>query len=241
MCPSMTNVHALWLHPGYAITPMTLKNGQVHVNEGEGQGYYQTYENSGKQCVVIIFSGRQTTDFEYQVPHNMRHLNRDVYRNHNNRQIFIVLNSNNPVKVINSDVSTTSGPADFHCVASFLYCHPSKREQSLRLGYHDKRCKVSFNGNAPTGNWFRSPLQDPNEKIPTGIDRLQPILSVTFHCNGDETKEITTLYGVVQGTNHVYRAIGTTFEDGCHRIYCDGEIDSLSRWHIVLIPAGTWW
>ena len=134
MCPSLPNVHALWLHPGYAITPMTLKNGQVHVNEGEGQGYYQTYENSGKQCVVIIFSGRQTTDFECQVPHNMRHLNRDVYRNYNNRQICIVLNSNNPVKVINSDVSTTSGQPDFHCVASFLYCHPWKREQSLRLG-----------------------------------------------------------------------------------------------------------
>ena len=234
----MPNVHALWLHPGNAIMPMTLKNGQVHVNDGEGQGYYQTYENSGRQCVVIIFSGRQTTAFECQVPHNMRHLNRDVYRNYNNRQICIVLNSNNPVTVSNSDVSTTSGPADFHCFASFLYCHPSKREQSLRLGYHDNRCKVSFNGNAPLS---KIPLQNPKEKIPTGIDRHQPILSVTFHCNGDETKEKTTLYGVVQGTEHVYRAIGTTLEDGDHRIYLDGEIGNLSYWHIVLIPAGIWW
>ena len=136
MSLSIANVDALWLHPGSAIMDIALKNGLVRANGGSGQGYYQTYQNSEHQCLIVIFSGGQTTHFEGQVPHNMKRLGQHVYQNHNNRQIIVFDNRNNPVAVKDSGVSTTSDPSDFHCMLAFRYCHLSKPEETLRLGCH---------------------------------------------------------------------------------------------------------
>ena len=121
---------------------------------------------------------------------------------------------------------------------AFHHCHPSKPEGTLRLGHHGGHHKVSFNGGEPTGNWFQSYCpQDHAGELPTGIDRMKPILPITFHCNGDGSKEETALYGVVSGTTDVYRAIGQSFKDCMSRIYCDKELAILSHWHIVLVSS----
>ena len=105
---------------------------------------------------------------------------------------------------------------------------------TLRLGWHETVPKVSFNGREPTGGWSFHKFPSCHQ-APTGIDHSREVLTVTFHYNGDSSKVISTVYGVVEGTTDVYRAIGWINSTGMTRIYCDTELSLMSTWHIVLV------
>ena len=92
----------------------------------------------------------------------------------------------------------------------------------------------TLTGKEPNGKWgFHE--WPPGHPAPSGIDDSRMVLTVTFHCNGESSKDMTTLYGVVAGTTDVYRAIGCTGSTGMTRIYVDDELSLLSKWHIVLV------
>ena len=235
---NLSNNAAVWLHPGRKIMCMTLQNGQVCVEQGDLHGHYETYSNLGVQqwCLIICFSARNFfgSCFESQAPHHLKPLGKGVYRTHNNQQIFVTNDIDNPVTVGLPCNSISCAYPDFLCQHEFVYCHPSKAEECLRLGWKGGiDPKVSFGGKEPTGKWSFHDFPEIHE-TPTGIDRSRQILSVTFHCKGEESKESTTLYGVVAGTTDVYRAIGCTYPWG-NRIYVDKELEILYDWHIVLV------
>ena len=242
MAPSAGNLSkraAVWLDPGQKSMSMTLQNGQVCVEEGDLHGHYETYWNLDVQkwCLNICFSGRILfgSRFEYQAPHHLKPLGKGVYRAQNDQQILVLNDIDNPVTVGLPCNSISCVYPDFHCQHEFVYCHPSKAEECLLLGWQGVLQKVSFRGKEPTGKWsFHEFPEIPG--APAGIDRSRPILSVTFHCKGEESKEITTVYGVVAGTTDVYRAIGSTYTGGT-RIYVDFEMPLLSNWHIVMVSV----
>ena len=229
---------ALWLHPGSSMLSMALQHGQVCVNQGPWHGHYRTYQNPAfsQQCLDLCFSGRRNggTRFEEQVPHHMKPLGRRVYRNYNNQQMMVFVNSDNLVTDGSPGTKVSCDLNCFLCVMEFVHCHPSQSKSSLRLGFHECLPTVSFNGKEPTGHW--SFHEFPNiHKAPTGIDLHHSVLRVAFHWDGDESKQETTLYGLVVGTTDVYRAIGMVDSTGASRIYCDSELSLLSKWHIVLV------
>ena len=219
---------AVWLDAGQAIISMSLQSGQVCANKGPLHGYYATYQHAdfGWQCLKLCFSRWQNRGnrFEDQVPHNMRPLGTHVYRNYNNQQMFVSVNQE-PVLPCSS---VSCANRDFYCMSEYVYCHPSKREESLRLGWLDGEPRVSFKGKEPTGKWgFHE--WPPGHPAPSGIDDSRMVLTVTFHCNGESSKEMTTLYGVVTGTTDVYRAIGWKDSAGVARIYVDAELSLVSK------------
>ena len=237
---------ALWLHAGSPMKFMSLDHGQVCVNHGAWQGHYATYPNSAleKQCLILTFSGRHNRGhhFEEQVPHHLKPLGKHVYRNYDHQQILVFENLDYPVNVSCDPLarfgSVSTHYGNFHCEQEFVYCHPSKPEESLRLGWHEVAHqfipKVSFNGREPTGGWSLHEFPSCHE-APSGIDHSRNVLNVTFHYNGDSSKEMSTVYGVVAGTTDVYRAIGSTNSNGLTRIYYDAELSLMSTWHIVLV------
>ena len=229
---------ALWLHAGASIIPMSLENSQVWVDQGFWHGHYATYRNFAlhDKCLHLCFSGYQNRGgrFEEQVPHHLKPLGKHVYRNHNQQQVLVFGNVDYPVTVGLPCSSISCAYPDVHCQHEFVYCHPSKSEVCLRLGWHELLPKVSFNGREPTGKWSLHEFPSCHG-APAGIDRSRAVLTVTFHCKGESSKEITTVYGVVAGTTDVYRAIGCTDSTGMTRIYVDDELSLLSKWHIVLV------
>ena len=237
------SLSALWLHPGSPAIHMALQNGQVSVNGGEWQGHYHTFSVSQfqQECLAINFSGKENLRFENQVPHSMKPLTSGpvphVYRNWNNSQILVIKNNDNPVTVEFYDDSEIRDPNGFHCVFAFRHCHPTHNEETLRLGFHDGNQRVSFNGKAPTGKWSVHEFPQEIYSPPTGIDVRKQVLSVTFHFKGVEAKAETTIYGVIEGTENVYRAIGMADKNGMVRIYSDWESAILSQWHIVLVGS----
>ena len=234
---NLTN-KAVWLDPGRDIMSMTLQSGQVCIDQGPLHGHYETYENADLQerCLNICFSGRQScgSRFEDQVPHHLKPLGKGVYRTHNRHQVLVFNDIDNPVTVGLPCNSISCAYPDFRCQHEFVYCHPSKAEECLRLGWHEMLPKVSFKGKEPTGKWSFHEFPSCHG-APAGIDRSRAVLTVTFHCKGESSKEITTVYGVVAGTTDVYRAIGCTDSTGMTRIYVDDELSLLSKWHIVLV------
>jgi hypothetical protein len=230
---------AIWLHPGFGMVRMDLCDGQVSVEGGPWHGHYHLYQNScfAQPCLDICFSGKRNggARFEEQVPHHMKPLGQHVYRNHNNEQIIVVCNRSMPMTIARHGATDTFFDMnEFHCVSEFAYCHPCQNESSLRLGVYDSMYKVSFNGQPPTGCWSYHDF--PNMHAPpSGFDTSRGVLSVAFHCKGDESKQETTLYAVVSGTTDVYRAIGYVDPSGASRIYSDNELLLLRKWHIVLV------
>ena len=212
---------ALWLHAGDPIISMSLENGQVCVHKGCEHGHYATYPNFALQdkCLHLCFSGYQNRGgrFEVQVPHHLKPLGKHVYRSHNQQQVLVFVNMDYPVTVGLPCSSISCAYPDFHCQQEFVYCHPSKSEVCLRLGYHETVPKVSFNGREPTGGWSFHDFPRCHQAL-AGIDHSREVLTVTFHHNGDSSQQISTVYGVVAGTTDVYRAIGWTDSTGMTRI-----------------------
>ena len=227
---------ALWLEPGKPIISMSLQSAQVRVNNEALHGFYATHQHADFhwQCLQLCFSHRQNPGerFEDQVPYNMRPYGTHVYRNYNKQQMFVSLHQEPELPCS----SVRCANRDFSVVSEYVYCHPSKPEESLLLGWFEGEQKVSFKGKEPTGKWgFHDwPSASP---VPSGIDGRREILTVTFHCNGEADKEITTLYGMLTGTTDVYRAIGWNNSAGVARIYVDAEMSFLSDWHIVLVSV----
>ena len=91
--------------------------------------------------------------FESQAPHHLKPLGKGVYRAHNGQQILVTNDIDHPVTVGLPCNSISCAYPDFLCQHEFVYCHPSKAEECLRLGWHELLPKVSFKGKEPTGNW----------------------------------------------------------------------------------------
>ena len=110
---------------------------------------------------------------------------------------------------------------------------------NLRIGVtNDGQCKMSWQGGPPTGSWNIKHLQAGTE-LPSSIDATQPVLTATFHCEGNESQERGTVYALLQGTEYVYRAIGSADKGAGVRLYTDSELEFLQPWHIVLV-ARSW-
>ena len=121
-------------------------------------------------------------------------------------------------------------------IEDFVYMHPGKPETSLRIGISGaNEFKVSWNGEAATGNWGTYTLLPSRMKLPSGISTAHPILMLKFHYQGNTTRETNTLYGRLEGATHVCRAIGYVDKESCVRIYSDDELLILKNWHIVLV------
>ena len=135
---NLSNNAAVWLHPGRKIMCMTLQNGQVCVGQGDLHGHYETYLNLGVQqwCLIICFSSRNLfgSRFESQAPHHLKPLGKGVYRAHNGQQILVTNNIDHPMTVGPPCHSISGAYPDFLCQHEFVYCHPSKAEECLRLG-----------------------------------------------------------------------------------------------------------
>ena len=61
------------------------------------------------------------------------------------------------------------------------------------------------------------------------------MFAVRFNHKGEETQESGTVYGLLVGTSHVYRAIGSVDENRQVRLYDDADIGICKLWHIVLV------
>ena len=79
-------------------------------------------------------------------------------------------------------------------IEDFVYMHPGMPETSLRIGISGaNEFKVSWNGEAATGNWRTCTLLPSRMILPSGISTAHPILMLTFHYQGNTTRETTTL------------------------------------------------
>ena len=65
------------------------------------------------------------------------------------------------------------------------------------------------------------------------------MLTATFDYEGNESKERGTVYALLEGTEYVYRAIGSEDKGAGVRFYTDSELEFLQPWHIVLV-ARSW-
>ena len=228
---------ALWISPGYEICPLLVESflqidgdikGRIHDKEDNWQGEYTYWKEKSK--LIVNFSGERFS-------HNFTQLGKHVYRDEQSRQMLISGDSTHAENVQGPDVPPTKVPENFHCDKTFNYYHPGKPAETLRLGYDKEgNPKVSWKGGDPTGHWSQHMVED--GALPAGMDGTKPIISITFHHKGNETLAKPTLYGMVTGTTNVYRAIGTTFKDDRHRVYCNEEMGWLKGWHIVMIEIG---
>ena len=232
-------IPALWISPGYEICPMLVENflqidgdskGRIHDKEDNWRGQYSYWKE--KRKLLIDFDGKRCS-------HTFMQLGKHVYRDEQRRQMLIRGDSSHAENVQAPDVSSTKVPENFHCNRTFNYYHPGKPAETLRLGYDkEKNHKVSWKGGDPTGHWSEHMVD--HGVLPAGMDDAKPIISITFHHKGNENLATTTIYGMVTGTKNVYRAIGTTLENGGHRVYYNEEMATVMKgWHIVLIEIGT--
>ena len=228
---------ALWLEPGKAAVAMTLDDDQVAVGAGPLHGHYHIYRDKaqGEKHLIIVYG-----DESKQQVFCMKHVGGNVYRTNTQSQILVFQNTDKNIpgpELQDHDVDMQSDIPipDFHCVMNFTYMHPGSPEVTLRLGY-DKNGdqKVSWRGNTPTGWWSANPLQDMG-RLPSGIDAASPIWSIRFNWKGEETAETGTVYGLVFGTSHVYRAIGSVDKEKQVRLYDDNDISICTKWHIVMM------
>ena len=227
---------ALWISPGWTIYPIRMENflkidgdmkGEVHDEENTCQGQYSYWRERKK--LIVDFDGQRYS-------HTFTQLGGHVYRDEQKRHMLIPGDSTNAEKVQGPDVPPPEVPENFSCDKTFQYYHPGKKTETLRLG-HDKENnpRVSWKGKDPTGSWSEHMVG--HGELPEGTDATKPIIYITFHHEGNETKASTTIYGAVAGTKNVYRAIGTTLKNGACRVYYEKEMKFLRDWHIVLIEV----
>ena len=227
---------ALWISPGYTICPVLVENffqidgdikGRVHDKEDNWQGQYSYWKE--KKKLVVNFSGEQCS-------HTFTKLGRHVYRDEKRRQMLIPGDSTHAENVQGPDVPPTKVPENFRCNKTFIYYHPGKTAETLRLGRDkENNPKVSWQGGDPTGHWSEHMVE--HGELPAGTDATKPVICITFHHKGNETLATTTIYGAVTGTTNVYRAIGTKLDNDKHRVYYNEEMRWLKGWHIVLIQV----
>ena len=228
---------ALWLEPGKAAVAMTLDDGQVAVGAGPLHGHYHMYRDKaqGEKHLIIVYGD----EIKQQVL-CMKHVGGNVYRANTKSEILVFQNEDKNVtepefQDLDDEMLSRIPIPDFQCVMSFIYMHPDSPEATLRLGY-DKNgdFKVSWQGKTPTGWWSANELKD-GGRLPSGIDAASPVFAVRFNHKGEETQESGTVYGLLVGTSHVYRAIGSVDENRQVRLYDDDDIGICTRWHIVLV------
>ena len=228
---------ALWLEPGKAAVAMTLDDGQVAVGAGPLHGHYHMYTDraQGEKHLMLAYGDENKQVF------CMKHVGGNVYRANTKSEILVFQNKDKNVaepefQDLDFEMHSRIPIPDFRCAMSFMYMHPGSPEATLRLGY-DKygECKVSWQGKTPTGWWSVNQLQ-PDARLPSGIDATNPVFSVRFNHKGEETQESGTVYGLLVGTSHVYRAIGSVDENRQVRLYDDADIGICKLWHIVLVP-----
>ena len=218
---------------------MTLDNKSVSVREGALHGHYHWYTDDaqGEHHLMLAFCEKKETamKFENQTPFHMKHVGGNVYRNYNRSQILVFQNMYKDVGEPESQEPDFGKHDGFRCANSFVYMHPGSPESTLRIGF-DKHgeCKVSWQGGKPTGWWNVNELE-PGTRVPSGTDGTAPVFSVRFNWKGEETQESGTVYGLLLGTWHVYRAIGSVDKNGQVCFYTDDELDSCKPWHIVLV------
>ena len=222
---------ALWLEPGSAPVTMTLENDRVAVRAGPLHGHYRMYTNGaqGEKHLMLAFGD------EKKPPFRMKHVGGNVYRDHIRSQILVFQNMDKNVAEPESQDPDFERHDGFRCANSFVYMHPGSAETTLRIGFDkDGECKVSWQGGTPTGWWAVNQLQ-PDTRLPSGTDATEPVFSIRFNCKGDETQESGTVYGLLLGTSHVYRAIGSVDKNGQVCFYTDDELGYCKQWHIVLV------
>ena len=108
---------ALWLEPGSAPVPMTLKNDSVAVRDGPLHGHFPRYRNGAQddERLMLAFGHYQT------IPHQMKHVGGNVYK---------------ATSALRSWFSKT-------CSNGFEYMHPGSVETTLRIGFkNDGKCKT---------------------------------------------------------------------------------------------------
>ena len=234
---------ALWLEPGRAPVNMTLDNDRVPVREGTLHGHYHWYTDGaqGEQHLMLTFCEEKAIEmkFDNQIPFRMKRVGGNVYRNHNRSQILVFQDMNKDVAEPGTNEPECGDEDGFQCLNSFVYCHPGQQDANLRIGVtNDGQCKMSWQGGPPTGSWNIKHLQAGTE-LPSSIDATQPVLTATFHCEGNESQERGTVYALLKGTEYVYRAIGCEDKGAGVRLYTDSELEFLQPWHIVLV-ARSW-
>ena len=232
---------AHWLQAGREQVELTLSNGRVAVEGGVLHGHYHTYKDSaqGQKRLMLAFceQKRCVLNFEQQIPYNMQLVADSANRNCTNDQMLVFQDMDKDVTETKTHEPEYDNDGGFRCINSFVYFHPGKREANLRVGLpREGRRKVSWNGGTPTGSWSINNLPAGTE-LPSGIDATLPVLTVTFHYQGDETKEKTTMCARLQGAAHVFRAIGYADKEAGVRVYSDNELRILKPWHIVLVAT----
>ena len=143
---------ALWLEPGSAPVPMTLKNDSVAVRDGHLHGHFPGYRNGAQddERLMLAFGHYQT------IPHQMKHVGGNVYK---------------ATSALRSWFSKS-------CSNSFVYMHPGSVETTLRIGFKkDGECKVLRCGGTPASWWAINQLQ-PDTSLPSDINTTEPVYSI---------------------------------------------------------------
>ena len=232
-------MQAQWLEAGRAPVELALKSGLIAVQGGDWHGHYHTCEDSaqGQQRLMLAFCEQKNLEmiFENNIPYRMKLVSRNVYRNWNRNQILVFQNMDKDVAEPETHEPECGDDDGFQCLNSFVYCHPGQQEANLRIGVtKDGQCKISWQGGPPTGSWSINHLQA-GTPLPSGIDATQPVFTATFHYEGNESQECGTVCALLQGTEYVYRAIGSADKEAGVRLYTDSELEFLQPWHIVLV------
>ena len=233
-------MQAVWLAAGCKPVQIALRDDQVSVQAGVPHGHYHTYEDKkqgGKHLVIALCTDeRNVLNFGHQMPYNMKVVTDGAWRSYAKDHILVHRNIDHDVAAPRTQWPAHDEDGVMRWIEDFVYMHPGKPETSLRIGISGaNEFKVSWNGEAATGNWRTCTLLPSRMILPSGISTAHPILMLTFHYQGDTTREITTLYGRLEGATHVCRAIGWVDKKSGVRMYSDDELQIVKSWHIVLV------
>ena len=222
-------MQAVWLAAGCKPVQIALRDDQVSVQAGVLHGHYHRNEDkkTGRKHLVIALctDQRSVLDFGHQMPYNMNVVPDGAFRSYAKDHILVHRNIDHDVAAPKTQRPAHDEDGVMRWIEDFVYMHPGKPETSLRIGISGaNEFKVSWNGEAATGNWGTYTLLPSRMKLPSGISTAHPILMLKFHYQGNTTRETNTLYGRLEGATHVCRAIGYVDKESCVRIYSDDEL-----------------
>ena len=233
-------MQAVWLAAGCKPVQIALRDDQVSVQAGVLHGHYHTYEDKEKGrkhlMIALCTDQRYVLDFGHQIPYHMKLVTDGAFRTYAKDHILVHRNIDHDVTAPRTQWPAHDEDGVIRWIEDFVYMHPGKPETSLRIGISGaNEFKVSWNGEAATGNWGTYTLLPSRQKLPSGISTAHPVLMLNFNHQGDTTQESNTLYGRLEGTTHVFRAIGYVDPESGARVYSDEELVILKGWHIVLV------